>query len=52
MIVYARVMKGGLPVLGADARVQVYLPAGEGGDGHVLTLPLRDDGLGTWSHDI
>ena len=51
VIVYAKVMKGGLPILGADAQVQVYLAPGEGGDSPVVTLSLRDDGLGMWSYD-
>ena len=53
VIVLAKVMRGGLPVLGASAEVEVYLPGdlGQGlGDGLVHKIILRDDGLGKWSH--
>ena len=47
-------MRGGLPVLGASAEVEVYLPGGDLGqglcDGLVHKIILRDDGLGKWSH--
>lgn len=50
MIVFARVMRGGLPVLGASAEVDLYLPGedlGQSlGDGLVHKITLRDDGLG------
>ena len=54
VIVFAKVMRGGLPVLGASAEVEVYLPGGDLeqglGDGLVHKIILRDDGLGEWSH--
>ena len=47
-------MRGGLPVLGASAEVDLYLPGedlGQSlGDGLVHKITLRDDGLGKWSH--
>ena len=50
VIVFAKVMRGGLPVLGASAEVEVYLPGGDLGqglgDGLVHKIILRDDGLG------
>ena len=52
--VFAKVMRGGLPVLGASAEAEVYLPGedlGQSlGDGLVHKIILRDDGLGKWSH--
>ena len=55
VIVFARVMKGGLPVLGASATVDIYMPGevtGAGaitGDSLVYQVTLHDDGLGKWS---
>ena len=50
VIVFAKVMRGGLPVLGASAEAEVYLPGkdlGQSlGDGLVHKIILRDDGLG------
>ena len=52
--VFAKVMRGGLPVLGASAEAEVYFPGedlGQSlGDGLVHKIILRDDGLGKWSH--
>ena len=49
VVVFAKVMRAGLPVLGASAEVEVYLPGdlGQGlGEGLVHKIILRDDGLG------
>ena len=50
VIVYARLMKGGLPVLEAGVTVDVYLPGefphASVGDTTRYQLELRDDGLG------
>ena len=45
--VFAKVMKGGLPVLGASAIVDLTMPSS--GDSQVQQIVLRDDGLGKWS---
>ena len=53
VIVFARLMKGGLPVLEAGVTVDVYLPGefphASVGDTTRYQLELRDDGLGMWS---
>ena len=50
VIVFARVMKGGLPVLNAGVVVDVFLPGefphASVGDTTRYRLELRDDGLG------
>ena len=47
VIIFAQVMKGGLPVLGAKAVVDLTMPSS--GDSQVQQIVLRDDGLGKWS---
>ena len=50
VIVFARLMKAGLPVLEAAVTVEVYLPGefphASVGDNTRYQLQLRDDGLG------
>ena len=50
VLVFARVMAGGLPVLQARVTVDVYLPGefphASVGDSTRYQLELRDDGLG------
>ena len=56
VIVFASVTRGGLPVIGASAKVEIFMPgeaAGVGsiaGDSQVYQMNLHDDGLGKWSH--
>ena len=47
VVVFARVTRGGLPVLGAAATALLQLP---GEAGVVMEIQLRDDGLGKCSH--
>ena len=47
VVVFARVTRGGLPVLGASATALLHLP---GEAGVVQEIQLRDDGLGKSSH--